>query len=62
MFAAVVAAIQLGRDNIFRNQHSMGAAWLNRAERLLEGTPENPGHGWLEVTRAFQLGQANQPR
>ena len=57
--SAVMVAIQLGRDNIFRNQHSMGAAWLNRAERLLEGTPENQGHGWLEVTRAFQVGQAN---
>jgi class 3 adenylate cyclase len=58
--SAVVAAIQLGRDNIFRNAHSLGAAWLNRAERMLEGQPDNLGHGWLAVTRAFQAAEVNR--
>jgi class 3 adenylate cyclase len=53
---AMVAAIQIGRDNLLRNSHSIGNAWLNRAERLLETMDENPGHGWLVVTRAFQAG------
>ena len=45
--AAVSAAIELGRDNLFRNALSVGEAWLNRAARLLEGVEENLGHGWL---------------
>jgi hypothetical protein len=57
---ATVAAIELGRDNFFRNAQAMGKAWLNRAERMLEGAPENPAHGWLEATRALAVGQANQ--
>ena len=51
--AAVTAAIELGRDNLFRNALSVGEAWLNRAARLLEGVEENFGHGWLAATRAF---------
>ena len=51
--AAVTAAIELGRDNLFRNALSVGEAWLNRAARLLEGVEENSGHGWLAATRAF---------
>jgi class 3 adenylate cyclase len=53
LIAAVTAAIQLGRDNLFRNALPVGEAWLNRAASLLEGVPENLGHGWLAATRAF---------
>lgn len=50
---AVVAAIMLGRDNMMRMAVPVATAWLNRAERLLTGTDENPGHGWLACMRAF---------
>ena len=53
LIAAVTAAIQLGRDNLFRNALTVGEAWLNRAARLLEGVEENVGHGWLAATRSF---------
>jgi class 3 adenylate cyclase len=44
---AVIAAINLGRDNVFRLALPVAAGWLKRAERQLEGVEENPGHGWL---------------
>lgn len=50
---AVTVAIFLGRDHLYRNRVSVATAWLNRAERLLEGTEEGRGHGWLAATRAF---------
>jgi tetratricopeptide (TPR) repeat protein len=53
---AAVAAILVGRDNLLKSAHSVARAWMNRAERLLEGIQENPAHGWLAVTRAFQAG------
>src|SRR6266550_4488730 len=51
---AVVTAINLGTDNLLRHAYPVADAWLNRAERLLEGTPENLGHGWLANARSFQ--------
>jgi class 3 adenylate cyclase len=51
--AAVITAVTLARDNLFRNAHAVANAWLNRAERLLEGSEEGLGHGWLAATRAF---------
>ena len=51
---AVVAAINLGTDNMLRHAYPVADAWLNRAERLLEGVPENIGHGWLAIGRGFQ--------
>jgi class 3 adenylate cyclase len=53
---AATAAIQIGRDNLFRSSYSIAAAWLSRAERLLDGVEENLGHGWLAATRAFFAG------
>ncbi len=55
---AAVAAIKLGRNNVLRNQQAIASAWLRRAEHLLEGLPENIGHGWLAVSRSFQAGIA----
>jgi class 3 adenylate cyclase len=52
--AAVMAAIKLARDNIYRSSDALSGAWLQRAERLLEGVDENPGHGWLAVTTSFR--------
>jgi class 3 adenylate cyclase len=52
--SAATFAVLLGHDNVLRAKHSVASAWLKRAERLLEGMDENPGHGWLAATRGFQ--------
>jgi class 3 adenylate cyclase len=51
--SAVIAAIVLARDHMFRMAVDVAAAWLNRAEELLRGAEENPAHGWLAGMRAF---------
>jgi len=57
---AVMAAISLARDNLFRLATPVAGAWLNRAERLLDGVPENVGHGWLAGVRAFHASLAGE--
>ena len=52
--AATMVAIKLARDNLYRSSDTMSGAWLQRAERLLDGVPENPGHGWLAVSKGFR--------
>ncbi|HEX6128210.1 MAG TPA: adenylate/guanylate cyclase domain-containing protein [Candidatus Limnocylindria bacterium] len=52
--AAVKAAIGLARDNLVRLNTSVADAWMKRADRLLEGQPEGPAHGWLAAGRAFR--------
>ena len=52
--AAVMVAIKLARDNVYRSSDALSGAWLQRAERLLDGVEENPGHGWLAATTAFR--------
>jgi class 3 adenylate cyclase len=51
---ATMVAIKLARDNVYRSSDVLSRAWLQRAERMLEGAEENPGHGWLAVTKAFR--------
>ena len=52
--AAVMVAIKLAADNVYRSSDALSGAWLQRAERLLDGVDENPGHGWLAATKAFR--------
>jgi class 3 adenylate cyclase len=52
--AAVMLAIKLARDNVYHSSDAMAAGWLQRAERILNGVPENPGHGWLAATKGFR--------
>lgn len=52
--AAAMVAIKLARDNVYRSSDTLAGAWLQRAARLLDGAPENPGHGWLAATAAFR--------
>jgi class 3 adenylate cyclase len=52
---AVMLALELARDNVYRTSDPLAAAWLQRAERLLAGMGENAGHGWLAATKAFRL-------
>lgn len=49
-----MAAIKLARDNLYRSSDTMSGAWLQRAERLLDGVPENAGHGWLAASKGFR--------
>jgi class 3 adenylate cyclase len=52
--AAVLSAIGLARDNLFRNDAVVAGAWINRAGHLLENVPEGIGHGFLAAIRAFR--------
>jgi class 3 adenylate cyclase len=52
--AAVMSAIGLARDNLFRNDAAVAGAWINRAGHLLEKVPEGLGHGYLAVIRGFR--------
>ena len=52
MQTAVVVAIFLARDSILRLSVPLAQAWIKRAEQMLEGLEENPGHGWLAVMKA----------
>ena len=51
--AAIAAALRLAHNNLLRMALPVAQAWLKRAESMLEGLPENPGHGWLAATRAL---------
>lgn len=52
--AATLATISLARDNLLRLSTAAAGGWIRRAEELLDGLPENPGHGWLAIVRAFR--------
>ena len=49
---AISAAISLARDNQLRLSLPVARGWLKRAESMLEGVPESPGHGWLAAGSA----------
>jgi class 3 adenylate cyclase len=51
---AAVAGINLARDNLLRMATDVSLAWMKRVERLLEGTDEHPGHGWLAMVRSMR--------
>ncbi|MDQ4148506.1 MAG: hypothetical protein M3164_00695 [Actinomycetota bacterium] len=51
--AAAATALSLAREYWKRVANAIAAAWLKRAERLLEGLPESPAHGYLYLTRAL---------
>lgn len=52
---AVLLALELARDNVYRTSDPLAAAWLQRAERLLGPMQENAGHGWLAAMKAFRF-------
>jgi class 3 adenylate cyclase len=60
MEAAALAGIGLARDNLLRMATDVSLGWLKRVDRLLEGTPENPGHGWLAAIRAIRASLIGQ--
>jgi class 3 adenylate cyclase len=50
--SAAGIALDLARDYGFKQQHSIAAGWLHRAERLLEGRDETFVHGYLALCRS----------
>jgi class 3 adenylate cyclase len=44
-------AIDLCRDHFAKGDADIGGAWLNRADRLLQGAPEDVAHGYLARMR-----------
>lgn len=55
---AAALAIDLCREYIYKGRGSIGAAWLRRGERLLEGEPESYAHGYLALAHSEQARQA----
>jgi class 3 adenylate cyclase/ribosomal protein L11 len=51
-FTAVEVAINLARDYVFKLAMPTATAWIKRAEKMLEGLDENPGHGWVAGVKA----------
>ncbi|HEY0069542.1 MAG TPA: response regulator transcription factor [Chloroflexia bacterium] len=50
---ATAIAVWLAREQVFLNANSSAMkGWFARAERLLQGVPPCPEHGWLALMRA----------
>ena len=48
---AAFAALTLQREHAAKLAGSVAKGWLNRAEKLLEGEPESPSHGYLAMAQ-----------
>jgi class 3 adenylate cyclase len=56
---AAVVALALADDYFGRNEHSIGAGWFNRGERLLESEPDCAEQGylaWMQAHSALHAG------
>jgi ATP/maltotriose-dependent transcriptional regulator MalT len=54
--AAARVAAWLAADFFeFLGDEATGSGWIERAQRLLEGLPESPDHGWVALHRASFL-------
>jgi class 3 adenylate cyclase len=51
--AAAAAALRIVRESTARGDDALTLGWYRRAERLLEGEPEAPAHGYLAQARWF---------
>jgi DNA-binding CsgD family transcriptional regulator len=63
--AAARVAAWLAADFFeFRRDDATGSGWIERAQRLLEGIPESPDHGWVALHKASFLhpAQADERR
>jgi class 3 adenylate cyclase len=49
---AAFCALTLQRQYIYMLRDSVAAGWLTQAERLLDGRPESPAHGYLAIAHA----------
>lgn len=53
--AAARIATTLFWDHMANGAFAVARGWFAKAERLLEGVPESPVHGYLAVSRAFGM-------
>jgi DNA-binding CsgD family transcriptional regulator len=54
--AAARVAAWLAADFFeFKGDDATGNGWIERAQRLLEGSPESPNHGWVALHKASFL-------
>lgn len=56
---AAMIALETGFNWMLRGEPDIGAGWVSRARRLLEGQPPNAGHGlllWLEASALAEAG------
>ncbi len=49
---AAFCALTLQRQHSYLLRDSVAAGWLTQAERLLDGRPESPAHGYLVIAHA----------
>lgn len=57
---AAMAALEIGFSEVVRGQQDVGAGWLARARRLLEGVPDAAEHGYLLALDADWATQAGE--
>jgi class 3 adenylate cyclase len=50
---AAVLALWISRDYFSKADLAIAGGWFSQAERLLEGKPESPAHGYLAVSKGF---------
>ena len=51
--SAAMKAVDLALAWVTRGDLNIGQGWMNRARRLLDGTPEGPTHGYLAYLEAL---------
>ncbi len=51
--SAARVACKLANHHSDLREYSTSAAWIQKAERLLENEPESTEHGWLKLSQAF---------
>jgi class 3 adenylate cyclase len=57
---AAAVAVQIAHEyTSVRLQKAIGGGWLARAERLLDGKPEHPAHGYLALQRGLESLKVN---
>jgi len=57
---AANVAVQLAHEyGSVRLQRAIGSGWIARAERLLQGEPEGPAHGYLALQRGLEALKAH---
>lgn len=55
---AVMAALDLAVSLFLRGEDALGSGWIGRAQRLLDGLPEGPEHGYLRYLAQVEDGLA----
>jgi DNA-binding NarL/FixJ family response regulator len=59
--SAAMKAVDLALAWLTRGDLNIGRGWMNRARRLLDGTPESPTHGYLAYLDALVAAMTREP-